>query len=261
MEAGFSSKNKPIGFFDSGVGGLSVLKKAIDLMPQENYIYFGDSKNAPYGVRAVEDIKNLTFKAIEILLSKGSKAIVVACNTATSAAVDDLRRKYKDIPIIGIEPALKPAVSLYKKGKILIMGTPITLAEKKFNNLVAKCGPNLEIVPIPCPGLVEMIERGIFEGKDINDYLKDKFKTYISEDISSIVLGCTHYPFIKKEIISIFGTDIPVIDGSKGTAKELKRRLTEKHMVNDSGKKGRVEILNSSEESGIIDLSYRLLEI
>ena len=102
--------NRPIGIFDSGVGGLSVMREALKLMPNENYVYFGDSKNAPYGVRELDDVKRLTFNAVEFLLSKGAKAIVIACNTATSAAISDLREKYKDIPIIGIEPAIKPAV-------------------------------------------------------------------------------------------------------------------------------------------------------
>lgn len=261
MEDNFYNKNKPIGIFDSGVGGISVLKKAIKILPNENYIYFGDSKNAPYGVKSVEEIKELTFEAIDILLSKGCKAIVVACNTATSAAIEDLRKKFKAIPIIGIEPAVRPAVNLNRKGKILIMATSITLAENKFNNLVEKCAMNSELVALPCPGLVEMIEEGIVEGKGIKDYLVNKFEGKIDKDISCIVLGCTHYPFIKEEIVSILGDEIPIIDGSEGTARELKRRLKESNILSDSDQKGEVQIFNSKNSSNLIELSYKLLEL
>ena len=142
----------PIGFFDSGVGGLSVLREAVKLMPNEHYVYFGDSKNAPYGVKKVEEIKDLTYKAVEFLIEKGAKAIVVACNTATSAAVASLRVTYPSIPIIGIEPAVKPAVELNRPGAIIIMATPVTLKEKKFKNLIAKYGDKAEVVSMPSPG-------------------------------------------------------------------------------------------------------------
>jgi len=126
----------PIGFIDSGVGGVSVLKEAVKLLPNENYIYFGDSKNAPYGIKSVKEVQKLTFDACEFLINHNAKALVIACNTATSAAINELRKKYKSIPVIGIEPALKPAVELNRKGKIIVMATPMTLAEKKFNELM-----------------------------------------------------------------------------------------------------------------------------
>ena len=133
-----NKKKMPIGFFDSGVGGISVLKEAVKLMPNEHYIYFGDSKNAPYGIKEVEEVKALTYKAVEFLIEKGAKAIVIACNTATSAAVRALRITYPNIPIIGIEPAVKPAVKLGRKGPVIIMATPMTLKEKKLKVLMDK---------------------------------------------------------------------------------------------------------------------------
>ena len=128
----------PIGFFDSGFGGLSVLREAIKIMPNEDYIYFGDSKNAPYGTKTVDEVRELTFKAVEFLLNKGVKGIAIACNTATSAAVADLRKMYPELPLVGIEPALKPAVELNKDGDILIMATSMTLKEEKFKRLMDK---------------------------------------------------------------------------------------------------------------------------
>lgn len=250
----------PIGFFDSGVGGLSVLKEAIKLMPNENYIYFGDSKNAPYGVKNVDDVKELTYNAFNLLREKGAKAVVVACNTATSAAVADLRKDYKDIPIVGIEPALKPAVELNRDGAIVIMATPMTLREKKFGNLMNKYNRGKEIIPMPCAGLVEFIESGDLDGDDLKDYLKDKFSEFKGQKIGSVVLGCTHYPFVRKAIQETIGNNIPVIDGGLGTCKELRRRLANQNLINDSTKKGNIEIYNSLKDQRMIDISKALLK-
>jgi glutamate racemase len=254
-------KNSPIGFFDSGVGGLSVMKKTLEILPYENYIYFGDAKNAPYGVKSLEEVKQLTFKAVEFLIDKGVKAIVVACNTATSAAIEDLRSVYKDIPIVGIEPALKPAVEKHKKGTIIIMATPMTLAEKKFKNLMDKYGVNSDIVSLPCAGLVEFIEQGILSGDELNSFLYEKLNKYINNPISAIVLGCTHYPFVKDEILRVVGNEVDIIDGSEGTARELKRRLLEEDLLKDDNNKGKIEIYTSLQDEKIIELSKRLIEI
>ena len=253
------NKNRPIGFFDSGVGGLSVMKEAIQVMPNENYIYFGDSKNAPYGVKSVEEVRNLTFKAVEFLLNKGVKGIAIACNTATSAAVADLRKIYPDLPLVGIEPALKPAVELNKDGNILIMATSMTLKEEKFNRLMNRYKDRASIIPVPCPGLVEFIEAGKLDGKEVEEYLFEKVNTYNGGKIASIVLGCTHYPFIKDTLVKIIGKDITIIDGGLGTAKELRRRLSEKNLLTESRENGTIEIINSSNKNEVIDLSYRLL--
>lgn len=253
-------KDSPIGFFDSGIGGLSVLREAVELLPRESFIYFGDSKNAPYGTKTVEEIKKLSFSATDFLLSKGVKAIVIACNTATSAAASDLRSSYPQIPIIGIEPAIKPAVQLNRRGKILIMATPLTLAEKKFNNLMKSFGNTAEIVPVPCAGLAELIESGNIESLEIRHFLEDKLGPFMNSNISTIVLGCTHYPFIKSHLSSIVGKDIPIIDGSLGTAKQLRRLLIQNDLMNESIEAGKVEIFNSLDNPDIIDLSYRLLK-
>jgi glutamate racemase len=253
--------NLSIGFFDSGVGGLSVLRETIKLMPNENYIYFGDSKNAPYGVKTVEEVKKLSFNAIEFLRKKGVKAIVVACNTATSAAIEELREYYKDMPIIGIEPALKPAVELYRQGSVVIMATPMTLAEKKFNALQEKFKKKAEICPLPCDGLVELIEGGIIEGEVVEAYLRKKFKEVKTQDIAAIVLGCTHYPFVRATITKILGEEVPVIDGSDGTSRHLKKVLEDEGILSSRLEKGTVVVYNSLDNEEIIKLSYKLLNI
>ena len=253
------NNNKPIGFLDSGVGGLSVMKEAIKIMPNENYIYFGDSKNAPYGVKSTKEIRDLTFKAVEFLISKGIKGLVVACNTATSAAVRELRTVYPDMPLVGIEPAIKPAVELGRDGKILIMATPMTIKQDKFKLLLDKYKDKAEIVPIPCAGLMEFIESGVLDGIELEYYLKEKLSDYSSENVSSVVLGCTHYPFVKDSISKILGKNVEVIDGGEGTAREIKRRLAEKNLLNTNTTKGKIEIYNSLGEDKIIDLSWKLL--
>lgn len=252
-------KNSAIGFFDSGVGGLSVMREAISLMPNENYIYFGDSKNAPYGTKELNEVRNLTLNAVNFLLSKGVKAIVVACNTATSAAIEDIRNKYGDMIIIGIEPALKPAIKLKRNGNVIIMATPMTLREKKFKLLMEKYKKEANIISLPCAGLVEFIEQGILEGEELEDYLKEKFNPYLCDDISSIVLGCTHYPFVKKALSNVIGKNIPLIDGGLGTAQELKRKLMESDLVNDSKENGNILVYNSINDNKIVDFCYNLI--
>ena len=255
----FVDKDAPIGFFDSGVGGLSVLKEAIKLLPREDFIYFGDSKNAPYGSKTVGEVKRLSFRATDFLLEIGVKAIVVACNTATSAAIEDLRDAYPQMPIIGIEPALKPAVELQRRGKILIMATPVTLAESKFSNLMRSFEKSSEIVPLPCPGLAELIETGNLDGKEIESFLSNRLNMFRSSSIASVVLGCTHYPFVKSKLASVIGSDVPIIDGSCGTAKQLRRLLLKNSLMSERIQAGKVHIYNSLDSKYIIDLSYTLL--
>lgn len=256
-----NNKEKPIGFFDSGVGGISVLKESLRVLPNEDFVYFGDSLNAPYGTKDVNEVKKLTFNAVDFLLDKGAKVVVIACNTATSAAIDALREKYTDIPIIGIEPALKPAVEISRGKSIIIMATPMTLAEKKFSNLMDQYNKDVNIISLPCAGLVELIENGIIEGDQIQRYLKDKLKEFMQIDVASIVLGCTHYPFIKNELIKIVGEKTIIIDGSIGTVNELKRRLTRNNLLNEKKTKGIVTIHSSSINNSTIDLSYKLLKL
>lgn len=253
-------EDKPVGCFDSGVGGISVLREAVKLLPKEDFVYFGDSGNAPYGTKSVDEVRKLTFDAVDFLISKNVKAVVVACNTATSAAIEDLRREYADMPIIGIEPALKPAVEFSRRGKIIIMATPMTLAEKKFSSLMKKYEEEAEIQPLPCPGLVELIESGVTDGPLVEDYLRKKLEPFLESGIAAVVLGCTHYPFIKGSLKEVLAEGTPIIDGSVGTARQLKRELTRFGILNRRNNRQTIEICNSSEDPQLISLSHRLLE-
>lgn len=251
----------PIGVFDSGVGGISVLKEAVKILPHENFIYFGDSKNAPYGIKGVYEVKTLTFSAVHKLIELGVKGIVIACNTATSAAIKDLRETYKNNIIIGIEPALKPAVLLKRPGDVVIMATPMTLKEKKLSGLMKQYGRESSIVKMPCPGLVELIEDGKIEGEEIREYIYHKFKDYNSKNLAAVVLGCTHYPFIKQELEKVLPMGTPIIDGSMGTCLNLKNQLDARSILNTRNKGGSIIILNSSDRTEIIKVSHKLLNI
>ena len=250
--------NDFIAVFDSGVGGISVLRELVSLMPEEDYVYFGDSANAPYGEKSVEEVRRLTISNIDMLINMGAKAVVVACNTATSAAVGELRIRYS-IPVIGIEPAVKPAVEFRKNSCILVMATAVTLNEEKFRKLVEHFEDEAEIIPVPCYKLAGLIEEGKTDCDETYEYLKSLLSPYIGK-IDSVVLGCTHYPFVKKLIQQIVGDDIAIFDGGEGTARETKRRLLETGLKNIPGMRGSVRFINSSESEKMDVLCKKLLE-
>ncbi len=252
---------RPIGVFDSGVGGISVLRELVALMPNENFIFYGDSKNAPYGTKTLEEVRKLTLADAEYLRSRNVKALVVACNTATSAAIHILREKYqKEIPVIGIEPALKPAVSVKENPRVLVMATPMTLREKKFHNLMQKFQDQAEIIPLPCPGLVEFVERGELSGEALERFLKNLFAPYQERKVDAVVLGCTHYPLVRKTIQKVLGSGVAVFDGGAGTARETLHKLKEYSLVSDAVTPGSVQFYNSTEDQAMIELSKYLLE-
>src|SRR3990167_2884475 len=226
------SAKLPIGVFDSGIGGISVLAEIIKILPNEEFIYFADTLHAPYGNKPENVVQSLSIKTTEFLSSVGVKCLVVACNTATGAAINEIR-KMCAFPVVGMEPAVKPAAELGIKGKILVMATPLTLKSKKFNELIRHYKHRSEIVPLPCPGLVEIIEQGNTHGREIEDYLSYLFSSINKEDISAIVLGCTHFVLIKEEIVKIGGREINVIDGNYGTARHLRRTLQNERLLNN----------------------------
>lgn len=218
---------QPIGVFDSGIGGISVLGEMIKELPDEKFIYLADSANAPYGTKDCNSVRAISVDIARELISKGIKALVVACNTATSVAVNQIRQSV-DIPVIGMEPALKPAVEAAvetgKKGYIVVMATPLTLKEDKFNSLYQKFNTEASILPLPCPGLVELIESEASPEK-LCQYLSELFNNLPSGEISSVVLGCTHYCFVRTEIAMTLGDSVTIFDGNEGTVRHLQNTL------------------------------------
>ena len=251
-----NTKHDYIGLFDSGVGGISVLRHMLRLMPNERYLYMGDSANAPYGTKTKEQVRQLSFAVAEKLIDRGIKALVVACNTATSAAINDLRSAYPDLIVVGIEPALKLAADRFPKGNLGVMATPMTLREEKFDLLLHRFDSQCRVSKIPAPGLVELIEQGRGNSADAEILLRSLLKDYIG-NIDALVLGCTHYPFAAEAISRVLGEQVALLDGGDGTARETKRRLALAGLLNDGC--GEIVIENSSADPKIIELAYRLL--
>lgn len=243
-----SGSCRPIGFFDSGVGGISVLKTAGLKLPHENFIYYGDNLNAPYGEKTEAQIKRLSLKSCDFLYNKGVKAIVIACNTATSAAVIMMRHKY-NIPVISMEPAVKPALAGRNAGRVLVLATPATVSQARYLGLIERLDAHDMVINVGCGGLVELIEDGRTDEQSIHGYLSERLAFLRDEPVGAVVLGCTHYAFVEAHIKSFVDgmthTDCPVFDGRHGTVRQLERVLTQQDMLCGGSRKGRIEFFAS----------------
>ena len=248
------SDARPIGVIDSGVGGVSVLRDLVRLLPRERFIYYGDNKNAPYGTRSEEEIRALSLDVANWLLGRDIKAMLVACNTATSAAVATLRERLS-IPVVGMEPALKPAYELHADGKILVLATPATLRQAKFHRLYERYGEHA--VALPCPELVEFVESGRCEGDEIDAYLARRFADVQGEKLAAAVLGCTHFSFLKKALGRAL-PGVPLLDGNEGSARRLEYLLRENGTLREDGE-GSVEFFTSGDEDVFLPLMRRLV--
>lgn len=247
---------RPIGFFDSGVGGISVLAEAMRLLPMEDFIYYGDTMHAPYGDKQPEEVLFYTHAAVDKLMHMGCKAIVIACNTATSAAAAPLRQALT-LPIIGMEPALKPAAVLPGEGKILVLATRMTLSQPKFTGLMEQYGQ--EAVPVPCPGLMECVEDGEMGGQRVQNLLSEVLSPFLGGPVKAAVLGCTHYVFLRKAISAFLGPRVPLVDGNRGTVLQLKRRLEDAGLLRpDTGCQGKVQFQTSATNQAVEKMNVML---
>lgn len=252
-----NQKQDYIAVFDSGVGGISVLRHLRRVMPGERFLYFGDSANAPYGSRTTEEVRALTLAAAETLTREYPlKALVIACNTATAAAVKQVRAAYPDLVVIGIEPALKVAADHFPGGRIGVMATEVTLREEKFDHLMHRFDENCTIAKIPAPGLVQLVEAGKVDTEETEALLRQILGPYIGK-LDAVVLGCTHYPFAAKAISRVLGPATALLEGGDGTARETKRRLAAADLLEEG--EGEIRILNSSENTEMIRLSWERL--
>ncbi|MBP6584238.1 MAG: glutamate racemase [Flavobacterium sp.] len=236
--------NNPIGLFDSGVGGTSIWKEIHALLPHENTIYLADSKNAPYGQKSKEEIILLSKKNTEFLLNKNAKIIVVACNTATTNAIKELRASY-DVPFIGIEPAIKPAANNSETHTIGILATKGTLSSELFNQTVLNY-PNTKIIEQIGFGLVSLIEEGNIESKEMTQLLHDYLNPMVKENIDYLVLGCSHYPYLIPQIKKILPNHIKIIDSGEAVARQTKNVLSDKVGLSDTKKSKQLFYTNSN---------------
>lgn len=232
--------NNKIGMFDSGIGGLTVLKELRKLLPNENYIYYADSKNNPYGEKSDSELMDIVTNIVDFLISKDVKIIVIACNTATTRCINRLRKMYPDMIFVGTEPAIKVACDKNYKNT-LVMATPGTIKSERTHELVKlNKKRDQKITLLPCKGLADAIESG---NKDnVNKVLHKLLDKYVDEDIDSIVLGCTHYPHAKKNIKELF-PKVKLIDGNKGVSKQVKRQLESHNLLSDSTTRGKVKMI------------------
>jgi len=247
-----------VGVLDSGVGGVYVLRQATRLMPQENFLFYGDLGHAPYGSRPTEEIRRISMEAARHLVDQGVKALLVACNTATSAAIETMREEFS-IPVVGVEPALKPAVEAVGGGKIAVMATPATLRLPRFARLLEACGAENRLVALPCPGLSLMVERFGPGSFMVKDYLSELFNDAPVDKLSGVVIGCTHYSYLKNDLKALLG-DVPLFDGAYGAARQLQRVLEEGRLLTQQ--EGRVIFETSGPAEGVAMMEhfYQLAE-
>ncbi|MBR6027640.1 MAG: glutamate racemase [Clostridia bacterium] len=249
------SDRRPVGVFDSGVGGLSVLAALEKELPGERFIYYGDTAYAPYGTKTDTEVLGRAEAVTELLLAQGAKAVVIACNTATAAAAHVLRAERPELPIVAMEPALKPAAQSRHGGSILVLATPMTLRLNKFQRLMADWGEGA--VPVPCPGLMELVERMDWEAAGV--YVTETLERFRERKIDAVVLGCTHYVFLRPLLRELTeGKDILIVDGNAGTARQLRRVLESKNALSGAEKGGTV-LQTSGEEAGALPVMERLL--
>ena len=249
------SKEGSIGVFDSGIGGVTVLREIIKILPNENYIYYSDSKNNPYGDKTKQEIIKRCEEVFSYLLEKNCKAIVIACNTASAIAVNTLRERHKDIPIIAIEPAYKMVYDYAYDKETLVMATKGTIESERFNLLYNKYN-NHKTKLLECIGLADVIEEGNEE--KIKKYLEKNIGKYKGK-VENVVLGCTHYPLIQKEIGQVLGNNITFFNGANRLAVHLKDVLLEKDLISKSNERGKIDFIDSSEKQEKEKRFYKFL--
>jgi glutamate racemase len=244
-DAGPSS---PIGVFDSGVGGLSVLREIRALLPHEHVLYVADSAHAPYGDKSDTYVRERDLTIAHFLIERGAKALVLACNTATAGSVEALRNRY-DVPIVAVEPGIKAAVAATRAGVIGVLVTAGTAASERYASLLRRFGGEIEVVTVPAPGLVEHIERGDVESPETRALAERYLRPMLAAGADIIVLGCTHYVFIRPLLASIAGPDVDLLDTGAAVARQLKRVLAERHLLNRRAAPGAERFWSSSDGS------------
>lgn len=235
----------PIGVFDSGVGGLSVLKEIRTLLPNENLLYIADSKHAPYGDRSTEHVQHRTQKIAAFLLKKNIKLLVIACNTATAEAITLLREQLS-IPVIGLEPAIKPGVKISKTGVIGVLATQRTIDSERLYSLIIRHAPHTKVIAQACPGLVEKVEKNHLNHETTHRLIKQYTIPLLQQNADTLILGCTHYPFLSPTIRTIVGNDIQLIETGRPVARQLQRILKQHYLLNQMNTTGYITFYNSS---------------
>ncbi len=229
-----------IGIFDSGVGGLSVLKQIQTIMPHENLVYFADQNHVPYGPRPDNEVQHFSLEISRFLIGGGATIIVVACNTASAAALEHLRETLPDIAFVGMEPAIKPGAVETQNGRVGVLATVGTFDSRRYASLMTRFAREITVYEDSCPGLVEQIEAGGLDSQETRSILNRALAPMLREDVDTLVLGCTHYPFVLPLISEIAGPEVSVIDPAPAVARQTHRVLMEQNLLNRSSSQGKV---------------------
>jgi len=259
MEA--NNNNHPVGIFDSGIGGLSVLLAIRKELPREHLIYIGDQANVPYGSRSLEEVRQLSEGLTNFLLKQNAKLIVVACNAASAAALRYLRERYPEVPFVGMEPAVKPAAEYTHTGKVGVLATPATFQGELYASVVERFAQGVEIYQDTCPGLVKQIEVGRLDTPKTRRILESALKPMLAAGIDTVVLGCTHYPFVMPLIQKIVGNDVRVIDPAPAVARQVRRVLEQRKMLAERETEGNALYLTTGDLSRFTALLPKVLGI
>jgi glutamate racemase len=241
----------PVGIFDSGVGGLSVLREIVRQLPQEDILYIADQSHVPYGRRPLEEVRDYAVGITEYLLSKQAKIIVLACNTASAAALKTLRQTYPDVPFVGMEPAVKPAAETTKSGAVGVLATPATFQGELYASVIERFAQSVTIYQHTCPGLVQQIEQGDFDSPLSRKILEEALLPMLAANIDTVVLGCTHYPFVIPLIQAIVGDRVRVIDPAPAVARQTHRLLEQRNLLKASVSTGQLEFATSGEPASL----------
>ena len=249
----------PIGVFDSGVGGLSVLRAVINELPNEDVIYFGDQAHVPYGSKSLLEVRDLSVEITRFLINHGAKLIVVACNTASAAALHYLREVFPEMPFVGMEPAVKPAAEHTKTGKVGVLATPATFQGELYASVVERFASNVAIFQDTCFGLVRQIELGRLSTAKTEQILRSALDPMLAEGIDTVVLGCTHYPFVIPLIESIVGPEVNVIDPAPAIARQVRRLLESKQLLSRDLVRGKITFYTTGDNHRMGLLINKLL--
>ncbi len=228
-------EKKPIGVFDSGVGGLTVLRELRLRLPQEDFLYVADQAHVPYGSRELEEVRRFGFAVATFLLDRGAKLIVIACNAISAAALQPLRAAFPEVPFVGMVPALKPAAEESHSGVIGVIATEDTFRGELFANVLSRYGGGVNVIALTMPGLVERIEAGQTEGPELEAVLRARLRPLLDAGIDELVLGCTHYPFAARALQNVVGPDVRIIDPSPAVARQTEQILAERNMPAAAG--------------------------
>jgi glutamate racemase len=253
-----NKKDSPIGFFDAGMGGISVLGRAIQKMPNEKYIYLGDSINQPYAAWSKEELIDICIKDCKFMCDKGAKAIVVACNTATMVAIEAMRENF-DIPILGMWPAVKPASEICEDGKIIVMATETTLASERLSELLEMHAKGKRVYKTVCRDIITLVESGTIEGQEMENLIRENYKDFDLEETTAIVLGCTHFGFSANLLKKVLGENVRIADGGVGVVNHLYTILKDSDLLCETKKQDYDYEIYNTKGAEYVENSERLL--